>query len=216
MATASTLAETVNSPESPGAGMVVTLTPMSPEAMERTLANLEAAFPEQPIQVVTPNPVPVREGKTSTLRLFSVPPAAPTVGGWILSAADFLNTYKAMEEHAAHCCMMLGPEAESLTPAALAALGYNLQAGNVDLITPRYTIGPRDGLVNSAILYPSTRALFGTRSRYPLAIDLAFSRRMGERLAMTAQKFTASGQNSAIVWAVSEAAAAGYTIGEVE
>jgi hypothetical protein len=216
MATASTLAETANSPESPGAGMLITLTPMPQEALERTFGNLEAAFPQQPVHVVTPNPLPAMAGKTSTLRAFSELPAAPAPGGWILTAADFLNTYKAMQDHKAAGCIMLGPEAESLTPAALAALGSSLQAGTTDLTMPRYSMGPRDGLVNSGILYPAVRALFGTRPRYPLAIDLAFSRRMGERLATTAQRFTASGQNNAIVWPVAEAATAGFSIGEVE
>lgn len=215
MATASTLSETANSPDSPGAGLLIALTPLPPEAVDRTFANIEEAFPQQPVQVVTPDPLPARAGNSSHIRAISAPPAAPSPGGWILTAADFLNAYKTMEQHKAGGCLMLGPEAQSLTPDALAALGSSLLSNNVDLATPRYSLGPRDGLVNSAILYPTTRALFGVRPRYPLAIDLALSRRMAERLAMAAQKFTASGENSAILWPAAEAAAAGFTIAEV-
>lgn len=215
MATASTLSETANHPDSLGAGLLIALTPLPPDALERTFANLEAAFPQQPVHVVTPDPLPSSTGQLSTIRAFSAPPAAPAPGGWILSAADFLNCFKTMQEHGAGGCLMLGPEAQSLTPAALAALASSLLSGTADLTTPHYSLGPRDGLVNSAILYPTTRALFGTRPRYPLAIDLAFSRRMAERLATAAQRFTASGQNSAIVWPTAEAAAAGFTISEV-
>jgi hypothetical protein len=133
----------------------------------------------------------------------------------VLTAADFLNTYKLTQEHKSTSCLLLGPEAQSLAPEALRGLAQAVISGNADLTTPRYALGPRDGLVNSAILYPVTRALFGTRPRYPLAIDLAFSTRMADRLAAVAQKFTATGQNAALVWPVSEAAAAGFTVAEV-
>jgi hypothetical protein len=83
------------------------------------------------------------------------------------------------------------------------------------LAAPRYSLGARDGLINSAILYPVTRALFGTRPRYPLAIDLAFSGRMAERLAACAQKQVATNQPAALVWPVAEAATAGLSIAEV-
>ena len=46
---------------------------------------------------------------------------------------------------------------------------------SADLATAHYNLGPREGLVNSAILYPVTRALFGVRPRFPLAIDLGLS-----------------------------------------
>jgi hypothetical protein len=212
MATASTLSETANRPDTPPPGLLVTLTPLPPDALERTFANLEAAFTQQPIQVVTPDPLPARAGIARGIRAFTQAPAAPTPGGWILTAGDFLNSYKAMQEHSAEACLMLGPEAQSLTPEALVALA----SGAADLTMPRYALGPRDGLVNSAILYPATRSLFGTKPRYPLAIDLAFSRRMGERLAIAAQRFTATGQNNALLWPVAEAASAGYTIAEVQ
>ena len=108
---------------------------------------------------------------------------------------------------------VLGAEAQSLHPEALRALAASTLAG-ADLTTPRYDLGPRDGLVNSAILYPVTRALFGTRPRYPIAIDLAFSSRMADRLTACAQKFTSINQNAALVWPVAEAAAVGFTIAE--
>jgi hypothetical protein len=119
-----------------------------------------------------------------------------------------------MQENKSTACLLLGPEAQSLHPEALRALAASA-LNSSDLTTPRYDLGPRDGLVNAGILYPVTRALFGTRPRYPLAIDLAFSSRMAERLASCAQKFTTVNQNGALVWPVAEAAAAGFTIAEV-
>ena len=216
MATASTISETANSPGSPAASLLVTLTPLPPDALERTLGNLAMAFPEQPIQVATPDPLPANTQTAARVHAFTYTPAAPAPGGWVLTAADYLNTYKVMQDHAASGCLLLGPEAQSLQPEALAGLGSGILAGKSDLTMPRYSLRPRDGLVNSAILYPTTRALFGTRPRYPLAVDMALSRRMAEKLAAAAQKFTASGQNAALLWPVAEAAAAALSVHETE
>jgi hypothetical protein len=216
MATASTLSETANRQDRPPTGLLVTLTPLPPDALERALANLAAAFPTQAIQVATPDPVPPNIADSMQFRAFTYMPAVQSAGGWILTAADFLNTYKLVQEQGTSGGLLLGPEAQTITPQALAALSSGLISGSADLTTARYALGPRDGLVNSAILYPVTRALFGTRARYPLAIDLAFSRRMAERLASAAQRFTASGQNSALLWPVAEAAAAGLSVTEVD
>ena len=133
----------------------------------------------------------------------------------MLTAADYVNTFKLMQENGASTCLLLGAESQSLHPEALRALADSVQSGTADLVTPRYDLRARDGLVNSAILYPVTRALFGTRPRYPLAIDLAFSSRMAEKLAACGQRYTSSGQNAALVWPVAEAAAAGFSVAEV-
>jgi len=141
-------------------------------------------------------------------------PTTPSSGSWTLSAADFLNACKLMQDYKATVCLLLGPDSQSLFPDALRALAGSALAGT-DLTTARYSLGPRDGLVNSAILYPVSRALFATRERYPLSIDLALSVRMAERLATCAQKFTAANQPSALLWPLDEAAAAGFSIAEV-
>ena len=109
---------------------------------------------------------------------------------------------------------MLGAEAQSLHPSAIRELA--LAATRADLAMPSYTITPREGLVNSAILYPVTRAIYGAPCRFPLSIDVALSFRMAERMATVAQKSTAANQNDALLWPVAEAAAANYTITEVE
>ena len=91
-----------------------------------------------------------------------------------------------------------------------------MSASPSDLAVPHYSLGPNQGLVNSAILYPVTRALYGSRARFPLAIDLGLSLRMAERLATVAQRFTSTAQGSAILWPVAEAAAANWTVTEID
>jgi hypothetical protein len=216
MATTSTISETTPSPGAPASGLLVSLTPLTPESLETTLANLAAAFPNQLIDVATPDPAPIAAAEN--LRITTYMPAVAANTGWVLTAADYLNTHKQMQDHKSAACILLGPEAQSLAPESLRALASAIIGTDSpvsDLATLRYDLGPRDGLVNSAILYPVTRALFGTRPRYPLAIDLAFSARMSDRLAACAQRLTASNQAAALVWPISEAATSSFTITEV-
>jgi hypothetical protein len=200
--------------EAPATGsLLVSLTSLPHEALEATLSNLALAFPNQTIFVAMPNAAPsISSG--SPLRLLPYTPAAPSTGTWVLTASDYLNTFKLAEEHQATSCLLLGAESQSLNPEAIRALAAASLVS--DLAVAHYTLGPREGLVNSAILYPITRALFCTRPRFPLAIDLGLSLRMANRLATVAQKFTASNQPDALLWPVAEAATANYTITEID
>ena len=198
-----------------GAGLLVSLGPLAPDALAAVLANLEQAFPQQTIIVAAPGALPVETTSGTQFQLVSYDPPSPGPPSWLLSPADFVNCWKLVDEHHAPGCLLLGPEAQSLRPQTLRALAEAVLAQHADLATPRYDLSPRDGLVNSAILYPVTRALFAARSRYPLAVDLAFSARLAERLATLAQRHTASGSNAALLWPVAEAAVASFSITEV-
>ena len=192
--------------------LLVSLVPLPPDAFETMLANLALAFPGETVLVATPDAAP-QHSADSPLRLLPYTVTTVSASPWILTATDYLNTYKLAQENRASACILLGAEAQSLHPEAIRALARSTL--QTDLTTAYYNLGPREGLVNSGILYPVTRALFGTRPRYPLAIDLGLSLRMAERLAAAAQRFTASGQNDAFLWPLSEAASSGFSVAEV-
>jgi hypothetical protein len=194
-------------------GLLVSLVSLSAESFETTLSNLALAFPNEEVLVATPDAAP-QLSVGSPLRFIPYTPTASSHSTWVLTAADFLNTFKLVQEQNASSCILLGAEAQSLAPEAIRALARS--ATQCDLTVGHYKLGPREGLVNSAILYPVSRALFAARPRFPLAIDLGLSVRMAERLATAAQRFTATGQNDALLWSVSEAATAGYSIAEVD
>ncbi len=216
MAAASTLSE-ATTPASSGAGapgLLIALGPLAPAALETVVANLATAFARQDVLVATPDAAPTAPPSPARLRFMTYTPPTPAADGFFLTAADFFNSYKLMQENKSAACVLLGPDAQTLAPEAMQALAASA-LGGTDLTTPGYSLGPRDGLFNSAVLYPVTRALCGTRPRYPLAIDLALSVRMAERLAAAAQKLTAANQNGALLWPVAEAAAAGFSVAEV-
>jgi len=204
--------------------LLVTLTSLAPEALEATLTNLALAFPsgrqQNPtILVATPSTAQPASSNSNesfgNLHLVSYTATAPTISPLYLTAVDYLNTFKAAQEHQATACLILGPECQSLTPESIRALGAAALNSTIDLAVPRYQLGPHEGLVNSALLYPITRALYGARPRFPLAVDLGLSLKMAERLATIAQSFTATAQDDAILWPVAEAAAGNCTIAEI-
>jgi glucosylglycerate synthase len=215
MASTQTNVDLTASTPAPAAGsLLISLVPLPQDAFDATLANLALAFPGENILVATPDAAP-QQSSGSPLRLISYTPTNVPTNPWILTAADYLNAFKLAQDNHATSCVLLGAESQSLHPEAIRSLAKAAAAGT-DLTVARYNLGPREGLVNSAILYPVTRALFATRPRFPLAIDLGLSLRMAERLAMTAQRSTAAGLADSFIWPVAEAATANFTMAEVD
>ncbi|QNI37617.1 hypothetical protein [Edaphobacter albus] len=199
-------------------GLLVHLSTVSPDALEQTLANLAAAFPGQSVSIALPESSNLESiPPAQNLRLLPyTPTAAPSPISWVLTAADYLNTYKLAQEHNASACLLLGADSHTMSPESIRTLADTVLSSPTDLAVSHYHPGAREGLLNSALLYPLTRALFCAKPRFPLAIDLGLSVRMAERLAAAAQRFTATNQNDAMLWSVSEAAVAGFSISEAD
>ena len=195
-------------------GLLVSLVSQDHDSLTHLLANLAAAFPGERVIVATPDGVPA--SSAGDLEVVSYTPVAPSSGTWTLTAADFLNAHELAGQHGARAILQLGEGAHSLEPGALRNLAQAILTEGADLAVPHYHLPATSGLVNSAILYPLTRALFGVPARYPLAIDLCLSTRAAERLATTAQRFTSTNQLDALIWPVIECAVAGFTITETD
>ncbi len=214
MSTTQVTPELAQPPTPASAALLVSLVSLDHDSFEQLLANLATAFPGESLIVATP------DGDIASadpaIQVVSYTPLAHSVGGWTLTAADFLNAHELAGKYGARAILQLGAGAQSLQPRALYALASAVLDQSADLATPCYDLPPTAGLVNSAILYPLTRALFGARARFPLALDLGLSARACERLATVAQRFTASNQQDALIWPVVEAAVAGFTITQVD
>jgi len=182
-----------------------------PEEFDVVLANLADAFPVESV-VIAAQQQPATNAHPN-LRIIDAPQSSTV---WMLKPADFVNAYEIAREQQAQAILMLGPGAHSLKPQALRELANAVLNGSADLAVPRYTLPPHSGLINSAILYPLTRALFATRTRFPLTIDLALSMRMAERLATVGKRFAAANQDDAVLWPVNEATVAGFALDEIE
>jgi hypothetical protein len=211
MATADSILDLTAASARPGTGLLVLLAAMTPEQLEIVLVNLAAAFPAEDLLVASPDTIPT--DSYPSLRIVAAP---ATNAAWTLTASDFVNAYQLADKNKARGLLMLGSESSSLGASALHGLANAVLATPTDLAVSCYDLPPHAGLVNSAILYPLTRAMFASRVRYPLAPDLGLSLRMAERLARAAQRFTAISQGEAPLWPVNEAAIAGFTIDQFD
>jgi hypothetical protein len=211
MAIADPIPEFSHPPARTGFALLVAMAPQPAEKLDGLLATLAATFPLDDILIATQNEI----GAEAYAPLHRVN-APATQAAWTLTAADFVNAYQLAQKYDAKAILMLGADAASLDANALHDLGGAAQSGSVDLAVPLYDLPPHAGLVNSAILYPLTRALYATRTRFPLAIDLGLSLRMAEKLAGAGQRFISMGQNDALLWPTAEAIVAGVTIEQVD
>jgi glucosylglycerate synthase len=82
----------------------------------------------------------------------------------------------------ARAVVVLVSDVESITPQWIYALARPVLELDFDLVTPGYAHAPMEGLLNSGIIAPLTRALYGRRIRHPLGPDCGFSGRLIERL----------------------------------
>lgn len=195
--------------------LLISLASLAPDALETTLSHIVEAMPGIAARVVVPDLSSSAEREHGNLTLVPYVPPVSSSTPWILTACDYLNLYELARKHGAEFCLILGSQSQTVQPQSIRAL-VDAVLANADLVTPRYDLRPREGLVNSAILYPVSRALYGARPRFPLAVDLALSLRMTERLASVAQRYTSLGQNDTLLWPVAEAAVAGYTVVQAE
>ncbi len=211
MATANPIPDNTLTADNTTADLLVLVTAMAPENFKGVLANLESAFAPDSFVVATQNELPA--DLSPSLHVVATPQSGTV---WSLKPADFVSAAQSGRDHGARALLILGPEADSLSPLALRSLADAILNAPIDLAVPHYSLPAQAGFVNSAILYPLTRAVFASRIRFPLSIDLGMSSRMAERLAGLAEPLSAANQADALLWPVNEAVAAGFAIDEVD
>ncbi len=201
------------------AELLICLPALTPEALPSALQSIASAFPHDSVLVASTHALD-NPADFPSLDLIPYTSARSDVG-WILAAGDYASAAQLALEHSARAVILLGGDTAALSapnavdPALLRSLVDCLRTKNVDLVLPRFAVGPNDALVNSALLYPLSRALFGADIRFPLPIDAAISARLAQRLVSTTQRLMALNQGSSLLWPVAESAAAGFSVRDV-
>ena len=204
----------VTTPSAPaGSGLLVLLTAVPAEQRESVLAALSEAFPNQGLLIATPEPFPDLQADLAVSIQFLAAPASKV--NWTLTASDFVNAWQLAEKNQASAILMLGPDSGSLSPVEIHRLADAVLSNATDLAVAWYELPPNAGLMNSAILYPLSRALFASRVRFPLAPDLGLSPRMAQCMANAAQRFAAANQGETPMWPVNEVSVAGFTTAQL-
>jgi hypothetical protein len=194
-----------------GGGLLVVLPSAQQTHIDTIVASLTALAPAESLVIATPDGTP--SDTHSNVHFVELPPGKPS---WTLTAGDFASAHQLAEKNNAQAILILGPESASLSSTGLTSLAHAVTATSADLAIPCYELSARAGLVNSSILYPLSRALFATRARFPLAIDLGLSLRMAERLGVAAQHCLAVNQSDSPLWVANEAMVGSMKIEEIE
>ncbi len=193
--------------------LAICLPSMPSDVLGAIIGRLQATFPDETLLIASPDQVEEQTLGEGAVHLVPYP-VHRTESDWILNAADYTAAARLAEHRGVSGVLLMGTETGTLAPQAIADLRKALEGG-ADLVVPRYQLGPQEGLVNSALLYPLTRALFGVDVRFPLPLDTALSTRMLARLAAVAGRSGAAAEDG-LVWPVAEASIAGYSIRQVE
>jgi hypothetical protein len=183
------------------AKVLVCLPALSDDALATTLQSIATMFPSETVLVAT---AAHPSYKTDRAGL-----------GWILTAGDYAAAAAVMAEHNADVALLLSHSDMAINPSVLRSLVSSVREKRADLALPRFKLSLNDGLVNSALLYPLSRALFGADIHSPLPPDAALSARMAQRIVSNRQRL-ASVQGPSFLWPVAEAAIAGYSVREID
>jgi hypothetical protein len=135
---------------------------------------------------------------------YSLPSASPSRIPWLPAASTYQALFSMARELGVSACAVIGFDLAALHTNFLAPMMAPVLEKRCDLAMPLYALGKFDGLLNSSILAPLTRALYGRRVRFPLASDFCFSGKMIPELEVALQRTTAQGQS--LFWPATEAA----------
>jgi hypothetical protein len=95
------------------------------------------------------------------------------------------SLFAATEKLGARACCLVASELESVTPRWVCQLVHPLLESDFDLVVPYYAPRKLQGLLNSSIVYPLTRCLYGKRIHNPLGPDVGVSRRLAQKILGT-------------------------------
>jgi hypothetical protein len=100
-------------------------------------------------------------------------------------ANAYQSVFAACEQFGAQACGVMASKLETASPEWIRQLVRPLLEDGVDLVVPRYARHKFEGLLNSSIIAPLTRCLYGKRIHHPMGPDLGISRRLFQRMAPT-------------------------------
>jgi glucosylglycerate synthase len=134
---------------------------------------------------------------------YSLPAGASSRIPWLAPASTYQALFGMARELGVSACAVIGFDLTALETNFLGPMLAPVLDKRCELAMPLYAMGKFDGLLNSSILAPLTRALYGKRVRFPLASDFCISGKMLPELEVALQRTTAQGQD--LFWPATEA-----------
>jgi len=123
------------------------------------------------------------EGNSSVSLLpWSVLGPDPTGAPLQSMSAACQSLFTVIEKMGARACCLVASEIESAKPHWVCQLLHPLLQADFDLVLPSYSLRKLQGLLNTSIVYPLTRCLYGKRIHNPLGPDVGVSRRLAQKI----------------------------------
>jgi hypothetical protein len=107
--------------------------------------------------------------------------AAPSLP-WLANPESYRAIARLAQKTGARASVILSADLAALDHASIAGLAEPLLEGST-LSLPIYQTAKYEGLLNSGLLYPFTRSLYGKQVRFPLPLDFGIAGGMVARLA---------------------------------
>ncbi len=119
---------------------------------------------------------------------YALPAASPTRIPWLPAVSTYQTLFAMARELGVTACAVIGFDLAALQTNFLAPMMTAVLEKGCELVMPVYSLGKFDGLLNSSIYAPLTRALYGRRVRFPLAPDFCLSSKMIPELELALQR----------------------------
>jgi glucosylglycerate synthase len=144
------------------------------------------------------------------LRFLPIPQADPLLASANSTGGTYGDVLTVCRLLGGKACAVLASELESITPESLRRLAQPVLDRSSDLIVACYPRHKFESLINSSIVYPLIRALYGKRVQWPMARDFGFSERAVDRFLAT----TNGARGGSAAWMVLEAVNGGLQIAQ--
>jgi hypothetical protein len=153
------------------------------------------------------------QGEARELSVLScpMPGSEPFARGTLDPGEPCSTLFRIARALEARACGILTSDAESITSQVVHSIVEPVLAQSIDLVVACYARRKFEGLINSGIAYPLTRALYGKRIECPISPDLGFSRNFIDKSLIEAATVRTSGT----LWIPTSAVVRGFQVGEV-
>jgi hypothetical protein len=110
----------------------------------------------------------------------------------------------------ARACALIGAQPDAMNPETIGCLVRPILDEQADVLLPCYPRHRLDGLINTGIVYPLMRSLYGRQVDGHLGVDFGLSPRMVAALVQPPPRNARGGA----VWLLPEAVERGFTVGQ--
>jgi glycosyltransferase involved in cell wall biosynthesis len=124
----------------------------------------------------------------------------------------FRTIFKIASELNAKACAVVDSDLRSITPEWIELLVEPVLFHDYDFVAPYYKRHKYDGTITNGIVYPLTRALYGTRIRQPIGGDFGFSGRLGRHYLQKRVYDTDVARFGIDIWMTTTAIADGFKV----